>query len=90
MRVLLWIVRIYIGVIILWAISTWFGGFPPPLSTWFYWLTWPVWKLFGWAQVGMLNLGGVIALVLLFALEEWLKRQLGGVKRGEPPTLEGD
>jgi uncharacterized protein YggT (Ycf19 family) len=85
MRILLWIVRIYIGVIILWAVSSWFGGLPAPLSQWLHWLTWPVWRLFGWAQLGMLNLAGVIALVILFALEEWFKKQVAGAQHGQPP-----
>jgi uncharacterized protein YggT (Ycf19 family) len=87
-RVLLWIVRIYIGLIIIWAVSSWFGGLSAPLGMWLDWLVWPVWNLLGWAQLGMINLAGVIALVILFAIEEWLKKQVAAERPGEPPPPE--
>lgn len=73
MKLLFWIVRIYTGLLILWALSSWFGGLPLPLGAWLNWLMWPVWKLFGWAVIGNIYLGGVIAFIILM----WIGDTLG-------------
>lgn len=88
MRVLLWIVRIYSLLIILWALSSWFGGIPNPVGQWLSYLMAPIWFLFGWARIGSLSLAAVIALLLLYALESWLRKRVGESEAGpaEPPV----
>ena len=78
MKVLLWIVRVYTWLIIIWALSTWFGGFPQPINNLLTLLVWPVWWPFSWLRIGPVGLGAVVGLLLLFALEGWLKKQVAG------------
>jgi uncharacterized protein YggT (Ycf19 family) len=80
MRIVLWLVRIYSAVLIAWALSSWFGGFPEPIGGWLNVLVAPVVRLFGWAAVGPLSLAVVIPLMILYYVEGWLKRRLGQVK----------
>jgi hypothetical protein len=75
-RILQIIVRIYMGIVVIWALSTWLGGIPGILGTILDYLVWPVWGLFGWASIGPLGLGAVVLLLLLGALDNWLGRQL--------------
>jgi uncharacterized protein YggT (Ycf19 family) len=80
-RVLLWIVRIYMWVVIIWAVSSWLPFPLGPIGTLLTWLTYPIWKCFGFVSVGMVNLSGVIAVVVLILLEGWLAR-----RSAEPPA----
>lgn len=86
MRALLWVVRIYIWLIIIWAVSTWLGGFPGAVGRFLDILMWPAWGPFGWARLGFVGLGPVVVLLVLFAVEGWLKRQIGGEEKVEPPS----
>jgi uncharacterized protein YggT (Ycf19 family) len=79
MLIALWIVRIYSYVLIAWALSSWFGGFPSPIGDWLNYLVSPVVTLFGSARVGPISFAVVIPLLILFAIESWIKRKL------EPP-----
>jgi hypothetical protein len=76
MLILLWLVRIYSGVLITWALSSWFGGFPDPFGGWLNLLVSPVVLLFGWARLGPLSFAVVIPLLILFAVENRLKLKL--------------
>ena len=76
MRALLTVVRFYIIMLIIWALSSWFGGFPQPIGGWLSWLMSPVQRLFGWAVIGNIYLGAVLALVVLLLLESWLKKRV--------------
>jgi hypothetical protein len=63
------------GVIVAWALLSWI---PVPLPAFIVKmlnvLTWPVWQLFGWAQIGPLGLAPALALLLLYFLENYLRR----------------
>ena len=76
MKFVLIVIRIYWWVVIAWALSTWFPILPAPLTSILWTLTWPVWKLFGWAQLGAFNLGPVIFLLLLWFVDSWLTKQV--------------
>ncbi len=87
MREMLWIVRAYSLIIIVWALSQWAGGFPPPFNGWLHLIVAPVWLLFGWAQLGPFSFAAIIALILLFTLEAWLRQRINedGYYPGKPP-----
>ena len=87
MKVLLWVVRIYSWLIIAWALSSWFGGFPQPVGGALNWLMSPIWLLFSWAGVGYVNFGAIIVLLLLWWFEEWLKKRVERAdKSAAPPS----
>ena len=74
---LILIIRIYQGILVAFALSTWIDGlitFPD-----WYWaimvlLAYPVILLFGWINIGPIGLGFVVALVLLDFLVKWLRK----------------
>lgn len=81
---LLWAVRIYTWLIVLWAVLSLHVLIPNPVGSWLgttrSWLDtpmWPIWKFFGWANLGPFNLGAMIVVFMLFGFESYLKNQLG-------------
>lgn len=85
MVLVLWLVRIYSGVLIAWALSSWVGGFPQPVGGWLDVLVSPVVQLFGRVRVGPINFAVVIALLILFTVESWLRRKLEAGQRSKAP-----
>lgn len=85
MQVLMWIVRIYSWVIILWALSSWVSGTPQFINDLLWYAAWPVYKAFGWARIGNLNLAPVIALILLWWADSYLRNRSG---QGMPGMIE--
>jgi hypothetical protein len=70
-------IRIYQGILITFAISTWIDGLIT-LPDWYWFimviLAYPVLFLFGWASIGPIGLEFIIGLVLLDWLVKWLRR----------------
>jgi hypothetical protein len=87
MREALWIVRVYSLIIMFWAVSMWFGGLPNPPGEWLHLIVAPVWLIFGWAQIGPFSFAAIIALIVLFTLESWLRQRINedGYYPGKPP-----
>ena len=85
MQVLMWILRIYSWIIIVWALSSWVQQTPQVIRDLLWYAAWPVYKSFGWARIGNLNLAPIIALVLLMWADSYLRNRSG---QGMPEVIE--
>jgi uncharacterized protein YggT (Ycf19 family) len=74
---ILWILRIYSILIIIWAVMTWIPGLSG--SSFHHYLgmpIWPVLQVFKWASIGFIGLQAVIVLLILWAIESMIERHL--------------
>ena len=77
MRILLYIIRGYIWLIVIWAIMTWIPGLSGSAFHSFIGLpVVPVLNLFSFATVGFIGLQAIIVIGLLWFIETWLEKKI--------------
>ena len=77
MRILLTIIRIYIWIIVAWAIMTWIPGLSGSAFHNFIGLpVVPVLNLFSFARIGFIGLQAIILIGILWLIESWLEKKL--------------
>jgi YggT family protein len=77
MRILLYIIKVYIWIIVVWAIMTWIPGLRG--SAVHNIIGWPVVRvlnIFSFANIGFIGLQAIIVIGILWFLESWLEKRL--------------
>jgi len=77
MRILLYLIKAYIWLIVAWAIMTWIPGLSG--STFHYYLGLPIVPvigLFRFAHIGFIGLQAMIVIVILWFIESWLEKKI--------------
>lgn len=77
MRILLVIIKVYIWLIVAWAIMTWIPGLAGSTFHNIIGLpVVPVLNLFSFASIGFIGLQAIIVIGLLWLLESWLEKKV--------------